>query len=346
MQTSTRRRQTDGRSLSRRQVLLTSVPCISLMAGQQTRVVTNARLVSVFATVRDKHGHLIRGLKPEDFIVKEDGRLQVISQFSFPPDAPLIVGLLIDTSRSMQGVFASELEPSYTFCSQVLRKPCDQMFIMHFDEGTVGLIQPLTSSTAELRAAFDGLLSGDRFVSEYIFPTSPARNQRSGLYDAIIIACDQILARVSGRKVLIIVSDASHVGSRESLASISKATQQNNMLIYTFPIQSGPPINTECRPCLIAREPVLAENIERSEEKYTSGRKGLYQMSIQTGASPSRGGNITHFYGAVLEELHNQYVLGYVPNTLIAGGEYRTLDVSVRDKALIVHARHRYYVRR
>ncbi len=53
------------------------------------------------ATVRDKKGALVNSLKISDFTLTEDGRPQTIKSFSQQSNLPFMVGLLVDTSRSM-----------------------------------------------------------------------------------------------------------------------------------------------------------------------------------------------------------------------------------------------------
>jgi hypothetical protein len=45
----------------------------------------------------------------------------------------LTAGLLVDTSRSQQGVLAKESQANSAFFSQVLREGKDQAFVVKFD---------------------------------------------------------------------------------------------------------------------------------------------------------------------------------------------------------------------
>jgi hypothetical protein len=46
------------------------------------------------------------------------------------------------------------------------------------------------------------------------------------------------------------------------------------------------------------------------------------------------------------EELRNQYNLGYVSDKPIAISEFRAIQLTVRQKGLVVQARHQYWARR
>ena len=94
-------------SISRRDALFSA---ISLLAGSRrlgaqdagkgTTFSTDVKVVNVFATVRNKHGEIIRDLSKDDFLVEEDGRSQTIRYFSQETNLPLTLGLLVDTSMS------------------------------------------------------------------------------------------------------------------------------------------------------------------------------------------------------------------------------------------------------
>src|SRR5215475_6125148 len=75
-------------------------------------------VVTVLATVRDKHGKIVNNLTKEDFTLTEDGRAQSIRYFSRETDLPLTLGLLVDTSRSQSRVLDQERSASHSFLDQ------------------------------------------------------------------------------------------------------------------------------------------------------------------------------------------------------------------------------------
>ncbi len=72
--------------------------CVGLAA--QVRV--DVRLVNIIATVTDDLGRYVGNLTADDFLVQEDGTPQKISHFSQDHDVPVSVGILLDTSGSME----------------------------------------------------------------------------------------------------------------------------------------------------------------------------------------------------------------------------------------------------
>ena len=59
-------------------------------------------LVNVVATITDETGHYISDLTQDDLVVYEDGQVQKISHFSQANDLPVSIGVLLDTSGSME----------------------------------------------------------------------------------------------------------------------------------------------------------------------------------------------------------------------------------------------------
>src|SRR5580693_7057411 len=135
-------------------VLLGSAPLLSQQQGPTISV--NVKLVTMFATVRDKHGALIRNLSKDDFQLQQDGHPQTITYFAPDSDLPLTLGLLVDTSMSQRRVLDQERDASHAFLDHMLREDKDKAFVIHFDR-EVELLQDLTSSHEQLRTALESL---------------------------------------------------------------------------------------------------------------------------------------------------------------------------------------------
>src|SRR5579863_9880508 len=141
------------RHFSRRTFLLGSA---GTLLAQDSTFSTDVNVVTLLATVRDSEGRIVKDLTRDDFVLLDNGVLQTIRYFSRESDLPLIVGLLVDTSRSQINVLEPERSASYTFLDQVLRPDQDKAFIAQFNT-RVELLQSFTSSRDELRAALDRL---------------------------------------------------------------------------------------------------------------------------------------------------------------------------------------------
>ncbi len=135
-------------------LLLAGAPLLSQQQGPTISV--NVKLVTMFATVRDKHGALIRNLTKDDFALQQDGHPQTITYFAPDSDLPLTLGLLVDTSMSQRRVLDQERDASHAFLDHLLREDKDKAFVIHFDH-EVELLQDLTSSRQKLEASLDQL---------------------------------------------------------------------------------------------------------------------------------------------------------------------------------------------
>ena len=83
-----------------------------------------AREVLLPVTVRDKNGALVPNLTAADFTLTEDGRPQVIKSFSRESNLPFLVGLLVDTSRSVSSAMENERKAAGKFVDLML--PADR----------------------------------------------------------------------------------------------------------------------------------------------------------------------------------------------------------------------------
>jgi VWFA-related protein len=102
-----------------------------MLAQEPATFSTGVKVVSLFATVRDKDGRAVKGLSQDDFVLLEDGAPQTIRYFSSESGLPLTLGLLVDTSRSQEGVLESERQASKVFLERMLREDLDQALIVH-----------------------------------------------------------------------------------------------------------------------------------------------------------------------------------------------------------------------
>src|SRR5262249_1791761 len=88
-------------------------------------------LVNVSATVIDGSGKYIENLTAEDFRVLEDGREQTISFFSHDSRLPVSIGVLLDSSGSVQDKLRQGLQTVAGIASTI--SAGDEMFVMTFN---------------------------------------------------------------------------------------------------------------------------------------------------------------------------------------------------------------------
>ena len=213
-----------------------------------TTLKVKAREVLLPVTVRDKKGALVPNLTAADFTLTEDGQPQVIKSFSRESNLPFLVGLLVDTSRSISSAMENERKAGGKFVDLMLpaepkdATKGDQAFLIHFDR-EVELLQEFTNSREKLHHEIDamGPTSRERDSSTSGPETSgddrgsQARGGRGGtqLYDAIFLASDELMKPKEGRKALVVFSDGEDRGSKENLNDAIDAADHANVAIYT-----------------------------------------------------------------------------------------------------------------
>jgi VWFA-related protein len=331
---------------------------------QPPTVRVNVKVVNVLATVRNKHGEIVRNLTKDDFAVEEDDRPQTIRYFVRETDLPLTLGLLVDTSMSQRRVLDQERSASSTFLDQVLRVDKDVAFLIHFDR-EVELLQDLTSSRQKLQAALELLQAPQRSQegqrgggnSPDSYPGSRRRASGGGggtlLYDAVYLASNELMKKQQGRKALIVLSDGVDRGSKETLASAVEAAQRADTLVYSILFADeegyGGGYGGRGMGGMGGMGRRGGGRGRYPQQTRPDGKKILEQISKQTGGrlfEVSKKQPIEQIYNHIQEELRNQYNLGYTPDRAEVGAGYHKIRLTTKQKDLIVQARDGYYAER
>ena len=317
------------------------------VAAQEPSYRVNTVVVNVPATVRNKHGQIMRNLSRNDFILEEDGRPQEIRYFAMDADLPVTLGLLVDTSLSQRRVLEDERSASYKFLDRMLRQEQDKAFIIHFDRDSE-LLQDLTSDRRQLEAALQDLHTPDRETR--VSGGGGRRGGRGGwgepgtvLYDAVYLASDELMRKQQGRKALIILSDGVDTGSKVTLERAIEAAQRADTIVYSilfYDAQAyGGGLGTIGGWGGRGGIPIPLPG------GHSDGKKVLERMSKETGGrlfEVSSKMPIDNVYAQIADELRNQYSLGYSPDRASDRG-YHKIQLRTRDKDLIVQARSGYY---
>jgi VWFA-related protein len=338
-------------------------------AEQKPSFSVQVKVVNVPATVRDKHGQIVRGLTKDDFVLEEDGRPQTIHYFSLESDLPLTVGLLVDTSFSQRRVMDQERRASYTFLDRMVRQDKDAAFIIHFDH-EVELLQDLTNSRQKLQSALNSLQvaqPGDRNSgsgggsSPTGYPGGRGGGRRGGdfghgtlLYDAVFLASDELMKKQQGRKALIILSDGVDRGSKEGLEAAVEAAQRADTIVYAILFKDDEGFNDRGFGGFgggMGRRGPYGGGGRRPfpREERPDGKKVLERISKQTGGrmfEVSSKHNVEKIYAQIEDELRGQYSLGYTPDRKDSLSGYHRIHLTVKKKDLTVQARDGYYVDR
>src|SRR5580693_10659144 len=193
-----------------------------------TTLKVNVNVVQLFFNVKDKRGALIPNLTKNDFQILEDGKPQSIKYFAAESNLPLTLGILIDSSGSQQRVLDMEKEVGGAFLKQILRNN-DEAFVIGFDVD-VDLLQDFTNDVHRLQAALNktkinigGGNLGPPGIGGGPIPTSNPRGTL--LYDAVYLSGHDMLAKETGRKAMILLTDGQDEGSRLKIQEAIESAQ-------------------------------------------------------------------------------------------------------------------------
>lgn len=315
-----------------RQAILAATVCVILtgptfvpQAGSvtlqepQEPIRAEARLVHLFVTVRDRNQRIVTDLTAKDFRVFEDGQEQKIEFFSRELSLPITLGVLLDTSISVQSVLEEEKQAAIRFLQRVLRHG-DLVLVISFDVN-VDLLSDFTDSLAQLEGAIQ------RSKINAPLPEGPVpRSQPLGtrLYDAIWLACQEKLRREAGRKALLILSDAVDAGSQMRLEQALEAAQRSDTVIH-FVVITDPGFYGFGGPS--------GAGVARRLAEQTGGRAIFLRDEKR----------LDEAFEQIAQELRQQYTLGYYSSNNRRDGKFRKVEVRVQRSGLKVLSRKGYY---
>jgi len=292
-------------------------------AGDVIRVKTS--LVNSPVLVIGRDGKYVPNLRREDFQVFENGVKQEIAYFA-PVDNPFTVALLIDTSRSTVFNLQDIQHAALAFVEKM--RPRDRAVVVSFSDD-FNVLTEATSDPEILRSAIASIRPGGG----------------SRVYDAVDSLIEE-LNRIEGRTALILFSDGVDNDSQKAtFESTLRKAERSDTLIY--PVQFSTYDRMKAR--APTRSSLPAEGTGFSEQDYR--RAGAYLRRLadatSTGIYPAADiSDLDRAIASIVDELHNEYSIGYYPRNAGVSGEQRRVEVRVNRPQLVVRARTGYVVDR
>jgi len=279
-------------------------------APPQLSEVERVRLVLLPTTVTTRRGKPVRGLRPRDFRLYEDGTEQRIDLFATEEDSPIALAFLLDVSGSMG-----------------LRGRLDQakQAIRHFVEGLdgddrVGLIR-FADERVEWVAGFD---DDRRTFLERLDAQRPLG--RTALYDALAASPRLVDEETFGRKAIVLITDGVDNASEIPRLRATWMARRVAVPIYTLGF-------------IPMRERLLAY---RAREAL----RVVERFSLETGGALfaiHQAPDLDRAEQRIQGELRFQYVIGFYRADGVPDGSFRRLRLAtIRDK-LQVRTRSGYY---
>lgn len=173
--------------------------------------------VELPVSVMDRDGKPVENLTRSDFTILEDGVPQEISHFALNRELPVRMGIVIDSSGSMETTMPTVQRVVMGFLRKLLR-PSDRAFIEAFSDEP-DLLAPFTADFSTLENALLALYP-DRATS---------------LYDSMIMGLFQF-SGVRGRKAMVVLTDGEDTASKSGFDDVLGYAQRNSVTIYTVGI--------------------------------------------------------------------------------------------------------------
>jgi VWFA-related protein len=177
--------------------------------------VVKVTAIELPVTVLDRSGNPVEDLTKEDFIVYEDKVEQSISHFSLHRDLPVRMGMVIDTSGSMEDTLPTVQRVVMGFLRDLLR-PRDRAFIETFSDRP----DLLAGFTADFTTIENALLA--------LYP-----DRATALYDAVIMGLFQF-SGVSGRRAMVLLTDGEDTASENAFDDALGYAQRMGVTIYAI----------------------------------------------------------------------------------------------------------------
>ncbi|MFZ0340175.1 MAG: VWA domain-containing protein [Terracidiphilus sp.] len=347
-----------------------------------TNIKVQAREVLLPVVVEDKHGALVTNLTAKDFTLTEDGRPQVIKSFTSQSNLPFRLGLLVDTSRSVNSAMDAERKAAGKFIDLMLPTDPkagvqgDEAFLIHFDR-EVELLEDFTNSRDKLHHELDGMgptssernnqgpeTSGDDHGGNGGYGQHGAHGGGTQLYDAIYLASDELMKPKSGRKALIVFSDGADSGSKETLNDAIDAADRANVQVFTIYFKGEEEHSSSGFPGGGGHHGGMGgggypgggggypggggghHGGNPRSEAGVDGKKIMQQIASRTGGQffeAKKKDNLDEIYNQIAASLRQQYLLTYTPDKVDTDGNFHKIVLKTDKSDLNVITREGYY---
>ncbi len=256
-------------------------------------------------------GQRVRGLERDAFRILDGGEPEQIVTFEHG-DIPVTAVLLLDCSGSMRGErFDAAMRGARTFVDRMA--PLDEAKIILFSDRMLGAT-PFTRDGEVLRGALDEAEPiGGTAINDYLF---------AGL---------KMLDGRQGRRVVVLFTDGADLHSLLSMRDVLWKAQRSQAVIYWIflrePAHSGPP-----------QFATALRGFDDNLEEFRLLRRAVDQSGGRI-AELDGPDELEGAFAEIMNELREQYVLGYYPSNAQGDGRWREVDVKVRGVGARVRTR-------
>ena len=271
-------------------------------------------LVQLYLTVT-RGNEPVLDLDREDFSVLDEKRPQEIITFE-RGDVPITAAFLIDASDSMRGGrLQTALDSTRAFVEGM--QPLDQARLIAFSDRVVRNT-PFTGFKQLLLAGTVGVEA----------------EGGTALNDHLYLALRSLEAQ-QGRRAIVLLSDGQDIASILKMEQVREALRGSNTLLYWVRLESS----------------------DRGRDYFTAwrdARQNARERRELELAVPESGGRVLDIrnidesgsaFADILQELRNQYVIGYYPSLRRGDGGWHDVKVEVPGAGIRIRTRDGYFDR-
>ncbi|MFZ1040611.1 MAG: VWA domain-containing protein [Anaerolineales bacterium] len=265
--------------------------------------------VTVYVSVTDANGQPV-GVEPSAIQISENGQVMKTATSATNVNGQTTTGpgqlttlLVIDISGSM--ATADKLTQAKAAAKAYVdqMRPGDQAGVVAFDTH-VSIVQAITTDHQALTAAIDSLQSGTD----------------TAMFDALLNS-EQLLANVSGRKAILLLTDGMDNRSKTNEDAVIKAIGPSGLTISTIGLGNPQDVKS------------LQGIDETSLKSLAQQAGGIYTYE----PNPSQLASIFQQYGTALQ---SEYALTYISPSTLRDGVNRNLSVSLTGSSAVVQSQY------
>lgn len=255
------------------------------------RISVNTEIVNLAISVTDREGRAVTGLRKDNLLVIDDGKLQELTFFS-NDDVPVSVGIAFDTSESMKG---KKIELARSALEKFVQTshPEDEYFLIAFNDRSQLLL--------------DHSLHGEDIIKQ-LERAEPSGN--TSLYDAVYLGIDRVQNGKYERKVLLIITDGQDNKSRYDAKEVLRLERESGVMVYAVGLLNG----------MFIKE--RRNSVYRLDDLTKStGGQACY---------PSDLGELENVFEKIALEIRHVYSMGYAPSNLKNDGSWHKLKIRLQ----------------
>jgi VWFA-related protein len=256
-------------------------------SGSVERVEVN--LVEIFTVVLDREGTPVRDLERDEVSVRIANKPVRLERFGVAEELPLDLGLVIDTSQSMEVLMDDTRQAAVRFIADLVRSG-DRAFVVDFDTKP-RLAQPMTKNMKDLMKALGTLRAGGN----------------TALFDSIVFSTTHFEDGAE-RRAIVLLTNGDDYQSRFSARQAWLQARSAGVPVYMISLAG-----------MDWLRPAMKKDDLEAIAKETGGH--VFYVSARP--------EIDTAYSRIGAELRSQYVLAFSTEKPLGDDEIAKLEVRV-----------------